>query len=321
MAAGGRRCCRGRGTAAGRRPGGRPAGPPPGGGAGGPLGGGALGPPPPRRHGHPGATRLCGFERSGGATGRFDRCRARVPRLARFRPQGVVQGDRVRSRRPPLASSREDSGDRRCNRYPAWEGAGRRVGGTALGGARGGAPPAGAQAAPPAPVQVIVQKLPAAGRGPELAVQRLRGRVTRALPLVAGFAATLPGARAVAELAATPGVRAVTPDRKVRVQAAAASTTVRAVYTRTVRADEAWGRGITGQGVTVALIDTGVASVPDRAPGGRRGRGDRRAARHAARARLRHRPGLLLRPPAAGRGPGLAARPGRRAVVVSWLRF
>ena len=126
-----------------------------------------------------------------------------------------------------------------------------------------GVPSAGAQAAPPAPVQVIVQKLPAAGRGPELAVQRLGGRVTQALPLVAGFAATLPGARAAAELAASPGVRAVTPDRKVRVQAAAATTAVRSAYTSTVRADDVWPQGVTGQGVTVALIDTGVASVPD----------------------------------------------------------
>jgi serine protease AprX len=126
-----------------------------------------------------------------------------------------------------------------------------------------GVPTAGAQAASPAPIQVIVQKLPAAGRGPELAVQRLGGRVTRALPLVAGFAATLPGARAVAELAASPGVRAVTPDRKVRVQAAASTTQVRSVYTKTVRAEDVWRRGVTGQGVTVALVDTGVASVPD----------------------------------------------------------
>jgi hypothetical protein len=97
-------------------------------------------------------------------------------------------------------------------------------------------------------VQVIVQELSAAGRGPELAVQRLGGRVTRALPLVGGFAATLPGARAAAELAATPGVRAVTPDREVRVQGAASTTTVRSVYTKTVRAEDVWRRGVTGQG-------------------------------------------------------------------------
>jgi serine protease AprX len=126
-----------------------------------------------------------------------------------------------------------------------------------------GVPAGGAEATPPAPVQVIVQKWQAAGRGPELAVQRLGGRVTRALPLVAGFAATLPGGRAVAELAAEPGVRAVTPDREVRVQGSASSGQVRSVYPKTVRADRVWQRGVTGQGVTVAVIDTGIASVPD----------------------------------------------------------
>jgi serine protease AprX len=114
-----------------------------------------------------------------------------------------------------------------------------------------------------APIQVIVQKVWAANRGPELAVQRLGGRVLQALPIVGGFAATPPGGRAAADLARVPGVRAVTPDRQVRVQGAASSEQVRSVYPKTVRATDLWQRGVTGKGVTVALIDTGVASVPD----------------------------------------------------------
>jgi serine protease AprX len=115
------------------------------------------------------------------------------------------------------------------------------------------------------PVKVIVQKWWAADRGPELAVQRLGGRVTRALPIVAGFAATLPGGRAVADLAGVPGVRAVTPDREVRVQGttAAVGGQVRSVYPKVVRADDAWRNGVTGQGITVAMVDTGIAEVPD----------------------------------------------------------
>jgi serine protease AprX len=70
-------------------------------------------------------------------------------------------------------------------------------------------------------------------------------------------------AAAVAELARLAGVRSVTPDGKARVQGAAAATTIRSVYPRVVRADAAWKRGITGRGVTVAVLDTGVASVPD----------------------------------------------------------
>jgi serine protease AprX len=113
------------------------------------------------------------------------------------------------------------------------------------------------------PLRVIVQKHSAADPAPELAVRRLGGQVTRALPIVAGFAATVPAA-VVGELARLPGVRAVTPDGRVRVQAAdPGSSTVRSVYPKVVGADAAWKRGVTGRGVTVAVLDTGVANVPD----------------------------------------------------------
>jgi serine protease AprX len=114
----------------------------------------------------------------------------------------------------------------------------------------------------PAPLRVIVQKRAAADPGPELAVRRLGGQVTRLLPIVGGFAATVP-ATAVGELARLPAVRAVTPDSRVRVQGTAASGGIRSVYPKVVRADAAWQRGVTGRGVTVAVLDTGVASVPD----------------------------------------------------------
>jgi serine protease AprX len=110
-------------------------------------------------------------------------------------------------------------------------------------------------------IPVIVQKRAAADPAPELAARRLGGRVTAALPIVAGFAATLPAA-AVGELARLPGVRAVTPDSRVRVQGAASSG-VRSVYPKAIGADAVWKRGITGRGVTVAVLDTGVANVPD----------------------------------------------------------
>jgi serine protease AprX len=114
------------------------------------------------------------------------------------------------------------------------------------------------------PLRVIVQKHSAADPAPEAAVRRLGGQVTRALPIVAGFAATVPTA-VVGELARLPGVRAVTPDGRVRVQAVApGSSTIRSVYPKVVRADAAWRRGVTGRGITVAVLDTGVApTVPD----------------------------------------------------------
>jgi serine protease AprX len=114
----------------------------------------------------------------------------------------------------------------------------------------------------PASIRVIVQERAVAGSAPELAVRRLGGQVTRALPIIGGFAATVPAA-AVGQLARLPGVRAVTPDGRVRVQGAASSGGIRSVYPKAVRADAAWQRGVTGRGVTVAVLDTGVASVPD----------------------------------------------------------
>ena len=122
---------------------------------------------------------------------------------------------------------------------------------------------ASAQPAGAAPVRVIVQKRAGAGLAPELAVRRLGGQVTRALPIVAGFAATVPAAAADG-LAGLPGVRAVTPDDRVQVQGTASSGGIRSVYPKVVKADAAWNRGVTGSGVTVAVLDTGVApNLPD----------------------------------------------------------
>jgi serine protease AprX len=129
------------------------------------------------------------------------------------------------------------------------------------------------------PVRVVVQKAAGAGAGPERNVARLGGRVTRELPLVRGFAATIPSA-AVRSLARSDGVRAVSADRRVSVQGTATSAEVKSVYPKAVRADGAWQRGITGQGVTVALIDTGVSEVAELAPRVVPVRDDRTGAAH-----------------------------------------
>lgn len=112
-------------------------------------------------------------------------------------------------------------------------------------------------------LRVIVQKRSAADLAPERAVQRLGGRVTNALPIIAGFAATVP-VTVVGELARLPGVRAVSPDSRVRVQGTASGGNIRSVFPKVVKADDAWQRGVTGRGVTVAVVDTGVATnLPD----------------------------------------------------------
>ena len=126
----------------------------------------------------------------------------------------------------------------------------------------GAAPRASARPGAAEPMRVIVQERAGAGSAPEEAVRRLGGQVTRALPIVGGFAATVP-ATVAGELARLPGVRAVTPDAKLRVQGTASTSTIRSVYPKVVKADSAWQKGITGRGVTVAVLDTGVASVPD----------------------------------------------------------
>jgi serine protease AprX len=116
-------------------------------------------------------------------------------------------------------------------------------------------------------VKVIVQKHPARSNAPatspEQTVADLGGRVTIDLPIVDGFAATVPAA-AIPALATNPEVRAITLDRVMQVNATNSnSSNVKSVYRKSVRADDLNNAGFTGRGVTVALIDTGVSDVPD----------------------------------------------------------
>ena len=110
-------------------------------------------------------------------------------------------------------------------------------------------------------VPVVVQLRGDAVAG-EKAVAEAGGRVTRHLPLINGLAASVP-AGAVTTLASAGGVRAISLDRQVTVQAGGGSGSPNSVYNKVVRADDAWAKGTTGSGVTVALIDTGVAGVSD----------------------------------------------------------
>ncbi len=111
-------------------------------------------------------------------------------------------------------------------------------------------------------VPVIVQKLVAADETVEAAVARLGGRVTRALPIVDGFAATVP-ARALRALAVVPGVRVISLDRRVLVAEGGENGSPTSVYRKVVRADDVNSAGYSGQGITVAIIDTGIAPVAD----------------------------------------------------------
>ena len=115
---------------------------------------------------------------------------------------------------------------------------------------------------PPPVADVVVQSLPGAAGTAERAVARLGGQVTRRLTIVDGFAASLPRT-AVDDLQRADGVRAVTEDRRMTVQGDLDPVLGTSVYPKVVRADDTWRAGSTGRGVTVAVVDTGVAPVAD----------------------------------------------------------
>ena len=93
------------------------------------------------------------------------------------------------------------------------------------------------------------------------AVRSLGGRVGAALPLVDGVAATVRAER-LAELAATPGVVAVTKERTVRFATTGTDAVKGAsTYASPATLGAAWSTGNRGRGVGIAVIDTGVSSV------------------------------------------------------------
>lgn len=136
---------------------------------------------------------------------------------------------------------------------------------SAAGTARAAAP---TTAAATADTDVIVAYTDAAAA--ERAVVAAGGAVTRRLGLVGSLAATVP-LSAVAALSAAAGVSGVTPDGTVRLKAARwrADNDENSLYNIEAGngAQQVWatkdatGRTVTGKGVGVALIDSGVAPV------------------------------------------------------------
>jgi serine protease AprX len=110
-------------------------------------------------------------------------------------------------------------------------------------------------------VPVIVQLRGDAVAG-EKAVAEAGGRITRHLPLINGLAASVP-AQGITTLATAGGVRAITLDRQVNVQSGDGSGSPNSPYGKVARADDTRAQGITGSGVTVAVLDTGIADVAD----------------------------------------------------------
>jgi serine protease AprX len=113
-------------------------------------------------------------------------------------------------------------------------------------------------------ISVIVSKLDPANMGPERAVERVGGKVGKTLRIVDGFEAMVPE-KAIPALASVPGVRGLVNNAKVKLagQYGENSGVASAVYTDVTRASRAWGAGITGKGVGVAVIDTGIDQTGD----------------------------------------------------------
>jgi serine protease AprX len=114
-------------------------------------------------------------------------------------------------------------------------------------------------------VRVVVRALPGAADMVKVAVERAGGVVTRDLEIINGFGASLP-ATALDDLAAVAGVAAVAEDYRLEPQQAAGDLSATEVGALSnvagmVGATELWADGITGEGVDVAVIDTGVLPV------------------------------------------------------------
>jgi serine protease AprX len=108
-------------------------------------------------------------------------------------------------------------------------------------------------------IRVIVQ-----GRGAAAATRAAHGQVDRELELVGGVAATVPAA-AVAHLASEPDVSFVALDSPINLTAAGAvsASSLATIFPGRDSASNPWSAGATGQGVGIAVIDSGVTPSAD----------------------------------------------------------
>lgn len=112
-------------------------------------------------------------------------------------------------------------------------------------------------------VSVIVQAANALTA--KRAVENAGGAVTFELPIVNGVAADVPQS-SIPLIEGGTGVRAVTPNMPMVVQGTVVPSPLHnatAVYPTVIGADKVWKQKFEGSGVSVALIDTGIAKVAD----------------------------------------------------------
>ena len=120
-------------------------------------------------------------------------------------------------------------------------------------------------------VSVIVRQQPAAGEAPEEAVRQAGGRVGRQIGIIDGFEAKLP-AGAIAQLRASPGVHSVTRNGRVQLLGTVGDglgfddpSEAGTMYSvaKAIDVHDLWLNKITGKGVDIAVIDSGVLPVPE----------------------------------------------------------
>jgi serine protease AprX len=115
-------------------------------------------------------------------------------------------------------------------------------------------------------ISVIVRELPGSGSAPEATVRSLGGKVGPHIHIINGFVAELPET-SVRALAMSGTVHSVTQNRNVHmlsmVNGFDGEVDPGSIYNvgNAVRARDAWRLGYTGQGIDVALIDTGLVPV------------------------------------------------------------
>ncbi|HEV2890827.1 MAG TPA: S8 family serine peptidase [Frankiaceae bacterium] len=111
--------------------------------------------------------------------------------------------------------------------------------------------------------KVIVQARAGSEAAVAEAIRALGGSVDARLGLVNGFAARVP-ASAVASLRAHPGVRAVTENSAVTFASNVYEDySIASSYARASGAGSAWSAGNLGEGVGIAVIDTGISPMKD----------------------------------------------------------
>jgi serine protease AprX len=95
------------------------------------------------------------------------------------------------------------------------------------------------------------------------AIEKYGGTVTSELTLISSLAADLP-VNVVANLRAEPVVSAITTNAAVQMTGKGESSdpTPASDYPDLVGADLVWEQGVTGEGVTVAVVDTGLSNHP-----------------------------------------------------------